>query len=52
MHLGSLGPVKEVNMSDLDSHADACVVGKYALIFQDFDGKVNVSGYDPDGERR
>jgi hypothetical protein len=37
-------------MSDLDSHADACVVGKDALIFNDFDSEVNLSGYDPSGE--
>jgi hypothetical protein len=39
-----------VNISDLDSHADACVVGKEALIFNDFDREVTVSGYDPIGE--
>jgi hypothetical protein len=35
---------------NLDSHADACVVGKEALIFNDFDREVTVSGYDPNAE--
>jgi hypothetical protein len=39
-------------MSDLESHADACVVGKEALIFNDFDREVTVSGYDPSGETK
>jgi hypothetical protein len=43
--------VKEVNRLDLDSHADVCIVGKEALIFQDFDHEVNVSGYDQEGEK-
>ena len=33
--------------TELDSHADACVVGKHALIIQDFDRPVDVTGYDP-----
>ena len=33
----------------LDSHADTCVVGKNALIVQDFDRPVDVCGYDPKG---
>ena len=33
----------------LDSHADTCVVGKNALVFQDFDRPVDVCGYDPKG---
>jgi hypothetical protein len=52
MSLGSVGQVKGVNMSDLESHADACVVGKEALIFNDFDREVTVSGYDPSGETK
>ena len=32
---------------ELDSHADTCVVGKNALIFQDFGRPVSVSAYDP-----
>ena len=35
--------------TELDSHAEACVVGKHALIFQDFDRPVNVTTYDPKG---
>jgi hypothetical protein len=52
MSLGSVGQVKGVNRSDLDSHADACVVGKEALIFNDFDREVTVSGCDPSGETK
>jgi hypothetical protein len=35
--------------SDLDSHADASVVGMEVITFQDFEYPVNVSGYDPKG---
>jgi len=33
--------------TDLDSHADTCVVGKRALIVHLMDKKVNVTGFDP-----
>ena len=33
--------------TELDSHADTCVVGKNALVVHDFDRVVNVTGYDP-----
>ena len=33
--------------TELDTHADACVVGRNALIVQDFNRPVDVSGYDP-----
>jgi hypothetical protein len=52
MSLGYVGQVKGVNRSDLDSHADACVVGREALVFNDFDREVAVSGYDPSGETK
>jgi hypothetical protein len=52
MSIGSVGKVKGVDRSDLDSHADACVVGKYALLFNDFDREVAVSGHDPSGETK
>jgi hypothetical protein len=52
MSLGSVGQVKGVNRSDLDSHADACIVGKEALLSYDFDREVTVSGYDPSGETK
>jgi hypothetical protein len=41
-----------VNRSDLDSHAEACVVGKEALLFNYFDREVTVSGYDPSGDTK
>jgi hypothetical protein len=47
MSLGYVGQVKGVNRSDLNSHADACVVGKEALLVNYFDREVTVSGYDP-----
>jgi hypothetical protein len=34
------------SQSELDSHADTCVVGKNALIIHDFERAVNVTGYD------
>jgi hypothetical protein len=52
MSLGSVGQVKGLNRSDLDSHADKCVVGKEALLYNDFDREVTVSGYDPSGETK
>ena len=33
--------------TELDSHADTCVVGSEALVFQDFGRPVQVSAYDP-----
>jgi hypothetical protein len=33
--------------TDLDSHADTCVVGKNALIVHLLNKKVNVTGFDP-----
>ena len=32
--------------TEIDSHADTCVVGDNTLLFQDFDRPVNVTGYD------
>jgi hypothetical protein len=52
MSLGSVGQVKGVNMSDLDSHADDCVFGKEALIFNNFDHEVTNSGCHPSGETK
>jgi hypothetical protein len=49
MHLGSLGQTGPDCRSDLDSHADASVVGMEVITFQDFERPVNVSGYDPKG---
>jgi hypothetical protein len=47
MHLGSLGQTGPACKSDLDSHADAIVVGMEVITFQDFERPVNISGYDP-----
>ena len=33
--------------TDLESHADTCVIGQHALIVHDFNRPVNVTGYDP-----
>ena len=35
--------------SELDTHADTCVVGKHALIVHDYDRPVRICGYDPTG---
>jgi hypothetical protein len=37
----------EEHFTELDSHADTCVVGKHALIVHLLDKKVNVTGFDP-----
>jgi hypothetical protein len=50
MRLGCVGRVEEVNRSDLNSHADCCVCGKEVLVFNDFDRKVTVTGWEPEGE--
>jgi hypothetical protein len=50
MRLGSVGRVEEVNISDLDSHADCCICGKEVLVFNDFDREVTVTEWDPEGE--
>ena len=42
----SQGLEKYETCTELDSHADTCVVGKHVLLFQDFNRPVNVSGYD------
>jgi hypothetical protein len=49
MHLGYLGQTGPACRSELDSHADASVVGMEVIIFQDFERPENVSGYDPKG---
>ena len=35
--------------TDLDSHADQCVIGRNALLVHDYNRPINVSGYDPTG---
>ena len=40
-------PTTSDSRTELDSHADTCVVGRNALIFHDFERPVNVTGYDP-----
>jgi hypothetical protein len=47
MHLGSLRQTGPACRYDLDSHADASVLGMEVITFQDFERRVNVSGYDP-----
>jgi hypothetical protein len=49
MHLGSLRQTVPACISDLDSHANAIVVGMEVITFQDFNLPVNVSGCDPKG---
>jgi hypothetical protein len=50
MRLVSVGRVLEVNISDLDSHADCCVCGNEVLVFNDFYREVTVTGWDLEGE--
>jgi hypothetical protein len=52
MCLGYVGRGEEGNRSDLDSHAYCCVCGKEVLVFNDFDRKVTVTGWDPEGETK
>ena len=33
--------------SELDSHADTCIVGSSSLVFHDYGRRVNIQGYDP-----
>ena len=46
INLSSLGPLREYT-SELDTHADNCVVGRHAFIVEQQDRVVNVSGYNP-----
>ena len=41
--------VNECN-AEIDSHADTCVVGKHALVVQDYNEPVNVIGWNPEVE--
>jgi hypothetical protein len=50
VRLGYVDGVEELNISDLDSHADYCVCGKEVLVFNDFDREVTVTGWDLEGE--
>ena len=36
----------EEQRTDLDSHADTCVIGQHALIVHDLNCPVNIVGYD------
>jgi hypothetical protein len=49
MYLGYLRQTGPACRSDLDSHADASLVGMEVITFQDFERPVHVSGYDPKG---
>jgi hypothetical protein len=49
MNVGSLGQTGPACRSDLDSHANASVLGMEVITFQDFELPVNISGYDPSG---
>ena len=42
----SVGSLRE-HTSELETHADTCVVGCHAFIVEHHDRLVNVSGYDP-----
>ena len=48
VHIGSLTrkDTDGGSTTEVDSHADTCVVGRHALVFHDFDRPVNVTGYD------
>ena len=39
--------LKSEHHTELDSHADTCVVGRNALIIQDFNRTASMTGYDP-----
>ena len=47
--MASINRAQDDFTTHLDSHADTCVVGRNALIFQDFDRPVDVCGFDPEG---
>ena len=38
-----------VGRTDLDSHADQCVVGSNCLVTHDYDRPISIQGYDPNG---
>ena len=41
----------QASRTECDSHAEATVVGKHCLVFQDFDHPVEVAPYDPNGSK-
>jgi hypothetical protein len=48
LRIGSVHAITDTQ-THLDSHADTCVVGRNALVVQDFERLVDVCGYDPAG---
>ena len=46
VRIGAATSSGEEGRTEMDSHADTCVVGRNALIVQDFDRPVDVVGYD------
>ena len=46
INFSSVGSLRE-HTSELDTHANTCVVGRNAFIVEHHDRVVNVSGYDP-----
>ena len=49
VNISRLGIQDTETRTDLDSHAECCVLGKHCLVLQDFDRPVEVKGYDPTG---
>jgi hypothetical protein len=52
MRMVYVGRVEGINRTDLDSHEDAGVLGKDALVFNNFNREVTVSCYYPAGETK
>jgi hypothetical protein len=52
MKLGYVGRVVGGDISDLDSHTYASLIGKDALVFNYFNREVTVIGYDTAGETK
>jgi hypothetical protein len=52
LRLGFVGRVEVIHISEIGSHVDTSDVGKDALVFNDFNREVTVSGYDTAGETK
>jgi hypothetical protein len=47
--VGNIGMMLAETLTDLDSHADQCVLGSNTLEVYNYEKSVNIVGYDPKG---
>jgi hypothetical protein len=47
--VGNIGKILTETSTDLDSHANQCVLGNNTLVIYDYENPVNIIGYNPKG---